>query len=250
MSTNVATTLLAAKQDVQVYEGVLELMGELFFATLEPGNRYVTKPLILNTALYYALGYAQGFYVNGATDRRSKRQQPTYVEDTAGLSDQIYVSVARPITPLRFTTENANARGDDYIQRNQPEKQMNSPTGKIGTRKQIQPGAKFRFFVLAFDAAVPDLPPYVRVGKKRTKALIEWNTLTVSQHSGSFMMNHPVLVDDLAHMPIGDIHFSRMIPFDVIEQGRFEGPYCSITCTNGEEIRIPADVRFLQRWRG
>lgn len=249
MTTTVAPRPTAARQEVQVYEGVLELMGELFFATLEPGNRYVTKPLILNTALYYALGYARGSYVNWASGRRSKRQQPTYVEDTAGLADEIYVSVARPVTPLRFTTENANARGDEYVQRNQPAKQMNSPTGKIGTRKQIQPGAKFRFFVLAFDDAVPDLPAYVRVGKKRTKALVEWNPLPVSRHTGRFMMNHPVLVDDLAHMPIGDIRFSRMIPFDVIEHGRFEGAYCAFTCTDGEKVCLPADLQFLRRWR-
>jgi len=249
MSITIATTQMEAKHDVQVWEGVLELMGELFFATLEPGNRYVTKPLILNTALYYALGYAQGAYVNTAYDQRSKRQQPTYVEDTAAQVDLIYVSVARPITPLRFTTENANARGDDYVQRNQPEKQMNSPTGKIGTRKQIQPGAKFRFFVLTFDGSSPNLPAYVRIGKKRTKALIEWNQLSVLQRSGIFMMNHPVLVDDLARMPIGDIRFSRMIPFDVIEQGRFEGYYFSVTCSDGTAVHLPADLRFLQRWR-
>lgn len=250
MSTTIATKpMAAARQDVQVYEGILELMGELFFATLEPGNRYVTKPLILNTALYYALGYAQSVYVNSAGDQRSKRQQPTYIEDTAALCDRIYVSVAWPITPLRFTTENANARGDDYVQRNQPEKQMNSPTGKIGTRKQIQPGAKFRFFVLTFDGVIPDLPSYVRVGKKRTKALIEWKQLPVRQGSGPFTMNHPVLVDDLARMPLGDIRFSRMIPFDVIERGRFEGSYCSFTCSDGTEVHLPADLRFLQRWR-
>ncbi|MDD3622034.1 MAG: type I-D CRISPR-associated protein Cas5/Csc1 [Methanofollis sp.] len=252
MATTVAPRPTAAGQGVhgvQVYEGVLELMGELFFATLEPGNRYVTKPLILNTALYYALGYARGSYVNWASGRRSKRQQPTYLEDTAGLADEIYVSVARPVTPLRFTTENANARGDEYVQRNQPAKQMNSPTGKIGTRKQIQPGAKFRFFVLAFDGAVPDLPTYVRVGKKRTKALIKWNLLPVRRHTGRFMMNHPVLVDDLAHMPIGDIRFSRMVPFDVIEHGRFEGAYYAFTCTDGEKVCLPADLQFLRRWR-
>jgi CRISPR-associated protein Csc1 len=240
---------MAAKQNLQVYEGVLELMGELFFATLESGNRYITKPLILNTALYYALGYASGSYVNGAADRKSKRQQPTYIEDTAACVDQIYVSVARPITPLRFTTENSNARGDDYIQQNQLEKQINSPTGKIGTRKQIQPGGKFRFFVLTFDGAIPDLPSYVRVGKKRTKALIKWKSLLAKSHSGSFMMNHPVLVDDLARMPMGDIRFSRMIPFDVIEQGRFEGSYYSFTCTDGDKVSLPADLRFLRRWR-
>jgi CRISPR-associated protein Csc1 len=249
MSTTIATTPLAANPDVQVYEGILELMGELFFATLEPGNRYVTKPLILNTALYYALGYARGFYVNVPVNQRSKRQQPTYVEDTATLAGRLYVSVARPITQLRFTTENANARGDDYVQRNQPEKQINSPTGKIGTRKQIQPGAKFRFFVLAFNGISPELPSYIRVGKKRTKALVEWNHLPVRQRSGSFFMNHPVLVDDLANMPLGDIRFSRMIPFDVIEQGRFEGSYCSFTCSDGTEVHLPTDLQFLQRLR-
>lgn len=248
MSATIATTQMASRQDVQVYEGVLELMGELFFATLEPGNRYVTKPLILNTALYYALGYAQGSYVNVAAGR-PKRQKPTYVEDTAALADSVYVSVARPITPIRFTTENANARGDAYVQRNQPEKQVNSPTGKIGTRKQIQPGARFRFFVLSFGGTVPDLPVYVRVGKKRTKALIEWAQLPARQGSGPFLMDHPVLVDDLARMPVGDIRFSRMIPFDVIERGRFDGPFCSFTCSDGTDMKLPTDLRFLQRWR-
>lgn len=248
MQTILAGAKMKRTEGVLVYEGVLELMGELFFATLEPGNRYVTKPLILNTALYYALGYARGLYVN-RTAGRSKRQRPTYIEDTAALADRVYVSVARPITPLRLTTENANARGDDYVQPNHPEKQINSPTGKIGTRKQIQPGARFRFFVMSFDGSEPDLPAYIRIGKKRTKALIEWTAHSVQQKTGSFMMNHPVLVDDLARMPVGDLRFSRMIPFDVIEQGRFDGPFCSFVCTNGDPVQFPTDLRFLQRGR-
>lgn len=248
MQTTITDPMMATRGIVQVHEGMLELMGELFYATLEPGNRYVTKPLILNTALYYALGYAQGAYVNVAAGR-PKRQKPTYVEDTASLADRVYVSVARPIAPLRFTTENANARSDDYIQRNQPEKQMNSPTGKIGTRKQIQPGAKFRFFVLSFDGTEPDLPTYIRVGKKRTKARVEWMSHPARLGTGPFVMNHPVLIDDLARMPVGDIRFSRMLPFDVIEYGRFEGPFCSVTCANGDRVQLPTDIRFLRRWR-
>jgi CRISPR-associated protein Csc1 len=157
--------------------------------------------------------------------------------------------VARPITPLRLTTENANACGDDYVQPNHPEKQINSPTGKIGTRIRIQPGARFCFFVMSFDGSKPDLPVYIRIGKKWTKALIEWTALSVQQKTGSFMMNHPVLVDDLARMPVGDLRFSRMIPFDVIEQGRFDGPFCTFSCSNGDPVQFPTDHRFLQRGR-
>ncbi|MDG6249261.1 type I-D CRISPR-associated protein Cas5/Csc1 [Methanocalculus sp.] len=235
---------------VRAFEGVLELMSELFFASLEPGNNYVTRPIILNTALYYALGYARGNYVNKPVNKRAKKQKPSYVEDTSDIASTLYVSPAQPIGNIRYTSELANARSDDYIQSNRPAKQMNSPTGKIGTRKQIQPGARFRFYVLTFDGKEPDMPPYIRIGKKRSKSLIEWKEIPVSTAAGEFIMNHPVLVDDLAEMPVGDISFRRMQPFDVIERGRFTGQYLTLdgkTPTSG--VVFPAGIRFLRRHR-
>lgn len=235
---------------VRAFKGVLELMSELFFASLEPGNNYVTRPIILNTALYYALGYAQGNYVNKPMNKRAKKQNPSYVEDTSDIAANLYVSPAQPVGNIRYASEIANARSDDYIQSNRPAKQTNSPTGKIGTRKQIQPGARFRFYVLAFDGNEPDMPPYIRVGKKRSKSLIEWREVPISAAAGEFVMNHPVLVDDLAEMPAGDISFSRMQPFDVIERGRFTGRHLVIHDKKPTgSVVFPADVRFLRRHR-
>lgn len=234
----------------RAFEGVLELMSELFFASLEPGNNYVTRPIILNTALYYALGYAQGNYINKPANKRSKKQQPAYIDETRDIADTVYVSPARPIGKLRYTSEISNARSDDYIQHNRPKEQKNSPTGKFGTRKQIQPGAQFRFFVLTFDGSEPDMPPYIRIGKKRSKALVTWREVPVSMAEGEFLMNHPVLIDDLAEMPIGDLSFQRMQPFDVIERGRFVEPHVVLDCgVPTGKIAFPASIRFLRRYR-
>ena len=234
----------------RAFEGVLELMSELFFASLEPGNNYVTRPIILNTALYYALGYAQGNYVNKPVNKRSKKQQPAYIEETNGIVDTIYVSPARPIGSIRYVSELSNARSDDYIQYNRLKEQKNSPTGKIGTRKQIQPGARFQFFVLTFDGSEPDMPPYIRIGKKRSKALVTWREVPVSMTTGEFLMNHPVLVDDLAEMPVGDLSFQRMQPFDVIERGRFIEPHLVLDCgAPAGRVALPASIRFLRRYR-
>ncbi|KUK69689.1 MAG: CRISPR-associated protein Csc1 [Methanomicrobiales archaeon 53_19] len=234
----------------RAFEGVLELMSELFFASLEPGNNYVTRPIILNTALYYALGYTQGNYVNKPANRRTKKQQPAYIEETSDIADTVYVSPARPIGDIRYTSEPSNARSDEYIQYNRLKEQKNSPTGKIGTRKQIQPGARFRFFVLTFDGSEPDMPPYIRVGKKRSKALVTWREVPVSMTDGEFLMNHPVLVDDLAEMPLGDLSFQRMQPFDVIERGRFIEPHLVLDCgAPAGRFALPASIRFLRRYR-
>lgn len=233
---------------IRAFEGVMEMMSELFFASLEPGNNYTTEPIILNTALYYALGYAASPYVNVAQNKRTKKQLPGYVEDTAVIAPSLYVSVADPSGTIRFASELTNARSDDYIQYNKQDKQINSPTGKYGVRKQILPGAIFRFFVLSFNGIEPDMPPYIRVGKKRAKAAVSWQELLVKENCGEFTLNHPVLIDDLKVMPTRDIRFKRMQPFDVIQQGRFSGRFLAIG-ERGETI-FPADIRFLQRLRG
>lgn len=235
---------------VRAFEGSIEMMSELFFASLEPGNNYTTEPIILNTALYYALGYSSGLYVNAPLRKKAKKQNPTYVEDTASIISSLYVSVARPVRDIRYASEITNARGDEYIQYNQPEKQMNSPTGKYGVRKQILPGAVFQFFILSFDGIKPELPAYVRIGKKRAKACLTWTEMGVEQKSGDFLLNHPVLIEDLKDMPSRDIMFKRMQPFDVMERGRFSGGYLVLTHPiSGEKTVFPSNIRFLQRMR-
>lgn len=237
------------ESSVRAFEGVLEMMSELFFASLEPGNNYTTAPIILNTALYYGLGYSSGLYVNFPAGKRSNKQNPTYLEDTGSLFSNLYVSPAQPIEGIRFTSEITNARGDEYVQYTANAKQMNSPTGKYGVRRQIQPGAKFLFYVLSFDGNTPDLPPYIRIGKKRSKAQITWSEKDVSVKSGTFLLNHPVLLEDLDQIPLSDISFMRMQPFDVIKRGKFQGSYIQIKDGIKGEVVFPASIRFLKRIR-
>lgn len=235
---------------LRAFKGNLELMSELYFASLEPGDNFTTETLILNTSLYYALGYAKGNYINLAKKlgRKSAKQIPTYVEDTAEIFERIYVTPAKPISKLEFTTELNNSRSDDYVQSNQlPEEDedANTPTGRFESRKQIQPGAKFSFYVLTFDGIEPDKPPYVRLGKKRCKALVNWEEVTTSISDGVYHTTHPVLIEDLESIPSGDISFKRMQPFDVLQTGRFSGAYAKL----GNEDVLPLTVRFLQRMR-
>jgi CRISPR-associated protein Csc1 len=59
-----SSSLLPHKNGIRAFKGTLELMSELYFASVEPGDNFTTEPIILNTALYYALGYAKGNYIN------------------------------------------------------------------------------------------------------------------------------------------------------------------------------------------
>lgn len=236
--------------EVRAFKGTLELMGELFFASVEPGDNYSTEPIILSTALYYALGYAKGNYINFPVKkgRSSAKQNPTYLADTEAIFQAIYVTPARIINKPKFTTELYNSRSDDYVQSStlsDADSDANTPTGRYGARKQIQPGAKFSFFVLTFDGTKPDMPSYVRLGKKRCKAMVEWEQVPASVLEGDYQTTHPVLIDDLESIPLSGISFKRMQPFDVLQTGHFRGLYVKL----GSKDVLPLNVRFLRRIR-
>lgn len=237
------------EEQVKIYVGEAELMSELFFASKEPGNNYITQPYILNTALYYALGFAKSSYINFPDNKRSKKQKPQYIEDTENIYNSIYITPASPVNDVRYSSENSNSRGDQYVQYNKLEKQVNSPTGKIGKRKQIQPETIFRFFILSYDGLEPELPSYIRIGKKRTKAKLTWNKPNFKIGKGDYTLNHPILIDDLSVIPKKDISFQRMVPFDLIKKGRLNGEYFAINLNAGENTFLPSDLRFLQRRR-
>ena len=202
----------------RAFEGILELMSELFFASLEPGNNYVTQPIILNTALYYALGYAQGNYVNKPANKQTKKQQPAYIEETGDAADTIYVSPARPIGEIHYTSELSNARSDEYIQYNRLKEQKNSPTGKFGTRKQIQSGARFRFFVLTFDGV--NLTCYISVLGKSGPGPRHMARSPGRVIDGEFLMNHPFSLMILKRCLLVTSLFAYAT-VRVIERGRF-----------------------------
>src|SRR5271157_211452 len=115
-----SSSLLPHKNGIRAFKGTLELMSELFFASVEPGDNFTTEPIILNTALYYALGYAKGNYINfpAKKGRGSVKQNPTYIVNTESLFETVYVTPAKVINKPEFTTELNNSRSDDYVQSN------------------------------------------------------------------------------------------------------------------------------------
>lgn len=233
---------LSTSSKIRAFKGTIELMSELFFTSLEVGNTYVTEPIILSTALYYALGYANGNYITIPEGKRKHvKQQPSYVEDTNEIFNKVYITPAKPLRNIRSVTENYNARSDDYIQKSE-DMGVNIP--QYGARKQIQQGAQFLFYLLAFDGFEPNLLPYVRIGKKKCKCLIEWEEVHVKTATGQYHTTHPILSEDINVKMLGDIIFKRMLPFDIIEQATFSGGYIKI----GDDI-LPADARFLRRLR-
>lgn len=245
-----SSSLLPHKNVIRAFKGTLELMSELFFASVEPGDNFTTGPIILNTALYYALGYAKGNYINfpAKKGRGSVKQNPTYIVDTESLFETVYVTPAKVINKPEFTTELNNSRSDDYVQSNNlsnSDSDVNTPTGRYSARKQIQPGARFLFYVLTFDGSKPDMPSYMRLGKKRCKALVEWEEVVASISEGEYRTTHPVLIDDLESIPLRDISFKRIQPFDVLQKGCFSGKYIKLS---SKDV-LPINVRFLRRMR-
>ena len=67
----------------QVIECTLTVLGRLLYASRELGNLVDTGDYILNSALYYALGFSYGTYVN-------IRNKPDYLNETSEIYDIEY----------------------------------------------------------------------------------------------------------------------------------------------------------------
>ncbi len=175
------------------------------------------------------------------------KQNQAYLDDTEELFERIYVTPAKPINRLRFATELNNSRIDEYVQSNKLSKaddNSNTPTGRYGAEADST-RSKVLLLLLTFDGTEPDMPPYIRLGKKRCKALIGWEEVCTTISSGTYKTTHPLLIEDVDSYPLGDISFKRMQPFDVIQRASFSGDYIKLS---GEDV-LPLNVRFLRRMR-
>ena len=236
----------------------LRTSGEIWFASREVGRLADTEPYFLNTALYYAFGFAGGRYVD-------RKFEPTYIADTKAVADEVYVSPATPVNGVdNRITSTYNTSSDDYATINysaedDPDAKQNLPT--YGRRRVLGHGNTLRCYVLArgMDAAELDdeLPGYVRLGKKRGKAKVETERLEVDTETGEYELGHPIGVYDSEQTPIGDLISKQMRPTPMIAQATYRGPHIGLTKpeANSEEyertdpINFPADIQFLRRKR-
>jgi len=241
---------------MQIIEATLTTRGKVGFASREVGRMTDTDPCILNTALHYALGLASGRYVDVS-------HQPTYVEDTADVVDEVYVTPAAPARAERlgsirteYLTTNRNARSDTYATPNYPAD--DDPTGKsernlptFERERALAPENVFRFYLFPYerDAAglTTQLPSYIRLGKKRGKGHVNYRIVDAERRSGTFRLGHPLSVYDHETRPVGGVVMKQMQPTPVWFEGEFESNHYAIEppFPNEERVHYPAEAKFL-----
>lgn len=241
-------------------EVTFRTQGEIWFASREVGRLADTEPYFLNTALYYALGLASGRYVDTLFE-------PTYLEDTAAVADEIYVTPATPAASpgdgiANRITSTYNTSSDDYATINysaqeDPNASKNLP--EYGRRRVLGHGNVLRCYLLGHDTSVAELddrvPGYIRLGKKRGKARVETRELAVEQQTGEYELGHPIGAYDTDQMPVGNLVTKRMRPTPLVAQGSYDGEHVELSepDSNSESGRLsiclPADVTFLKTKR-
>lgn len=243
---------------MQVIEATMSTHGKVGFASREVGRMTDTEPCVLNTALHYALGLAAGRYVDTS-------HQPTYIEDTEEVVNEVYVTPATPAREHRgdsqrtsYITTNRNARSDTYATPNYPA--TDDPTGRSAKNlptfereRALAPGNLFRFYVFPYgrpaDVVADELPQYIRLGKKRGKARVAYRIVKAERRSGSFSLGHPLSIYDHESRPTGGVLMKQMQPTPLVYEGDFETDHYAIEPPFSEErqsrVCYPADAKFL-----
>ncbi len=236
-------------------EATLRVCGEVTFTSREVGRLADTESYVLNTALYYALGLASGRYVD--TDF-----EPTYIEDTTEVAEEIYVSPAAPVpeSSPQFVTSTYNVTRDEYAVINyaaedDPYEGQNLPS--YGQRRSLTSGTNLRFFLVPRDTDVEtlatELPRYIRLGKKRGKARLDVTLRPTVREQGPFRLNHPIGAYDHDTTPVGNVVSKSMKPTPIILQADYEGPHLKIdrqgAATSPDVVSLPAGLSFLKQKR-
>lgn len=240
-------------------EVTLRTQGEIWFASREVGRLADTEPYFLNTALYYAFGLASGRYVDALFE-------PTYVDDTTDVADDVYVTPAAPPGrssdgPANHITSTYNTSSDEYATVNysaqeDPNASKNLP--EYGRRRVLGHGNVLRCYLLGRKSSVEELdnqiPGYVRLGKKRGKARVSTRPLDVEKHTGEYGLGHPIGAYDTDQMPVGNLITKRMRPTPLVVQGDYDGEHVELTDPEREDdsddgVCLPADVTFLKTKR-
>lgn len=250
---------------MQVIEATIRTMGEVGFASREVGRLADTEPYVLNTALYYALGFASGRYVD-------RTFEPTYIEDTDPVADEVYVTPAASIpapdagsVQTDYITSTYSARGDDYATvnysaQNDPNAKQNLPS--FGRRRVLGHGNHLRCYLVPKSISATEIdervPQYIRIGKKRGKARIDTRLVDARRKTDEYELGHPIGAYDHAEPPTGNVITKRMQPTPLILQGDYEGEHLAISTRppdageddgSFERVHLPAGARFLETKR-
>lgn len=234
---------------MNVVEVRLTTQGRVGFASREVGRLADTSEYILNTALYYALGFAGGRYVD-------TEFQPTYIEDTEEVAEELYITPAAPVEQPNYSTAFYNARGDDYATVNysaedDPQQSLNLP--KFGSERRFSHGNQFRLYVIPKESGAREIseqiPGYVRLGKKRGKVRVDTRIVEARRSTGEFVANHPFGVHDYDNTPKSNVVSKKMRPTPIILQAKYEDDHISIPREDRPNAKLPTHLTFLRKKR-
>lgn len=246
---------------VEVIEATLTTHGKVGFVSREVGRMSDTDPYLLNTALYYALGLAQGNYVDTS-------HQPTYKRDTAATAANTYITPGKPVATadgteipsdspsVEYITTNRNARSDSYATPNLPAKDDRNEYADLNTPSFEQercflPENTFRFYIfLAPDSphSIQDLPRYIRLGKDRGKCRVDYREVPFETHSGTYSISHPMSAYDHTDKPDAGVVMKKIPPLTLWIEATFEGQYISIDPDSDDPVAYPhpEELEFLK----
>ncbi|MFB6283637.1 MAG: type I-D CRISPR-associated protein Cas5/Csc1 [Halobacteria archaeon] len=236
---------------MNVLEVRLTTQGRVGFASREVGRLVDTSEYILNTALYYAFGFASGRYVD-------TKFRPTYIEDTADVAEQLYITPAAPIEQPDYSTAFYNARDDEYAivnysAQDDPTGQQDLNLPKFGSERRFTNGNEFRLYVIPKSSKAQDvakmMPGYARLGKKRGKVRVDTRIVEAYKSSGEFVANHPFGVNDYDNTPLSNVISKKMRPTPIILQAKYEDSYLAIPRENQPSAKLPTDLTFLGKKR-
>jgi CRISPR-associated protein Csc1 len=230
---------------LHVVECRLTAQDSLYYASREAGEMFSTRPYLMHTALYYALGLLPSRF-------RTHEQAPRYVEhrDGSTLAGAVYIHPATTIDG-EYHTKRFAAKGDQF---RSASSRGSGNFKETGHQKMLTPQTEFQTFATTTDRETAtqlteQLPAYARVGKKSTTVRVETATHEAEIQEGQFSLGQPVGDIDYpegAYDVRGNLHWERMVPVDLLTAADLAGRHAEVTPEWGSgPVSLPVDTTFL-----
>jgi len=157
------------------------------------------------------------------------------------------------------STSQWNTRLHQYAVKNwkaaeQPKELKGKNLPKFGKERVLDPQNLLTAYILPYEveaaSLISEIPRYIRLGKKKSKARVSTRIIEGTIEEGEFLSNHPFGIYDYEGVPLGDLISVRMRPVPLIIQGRYEGKFIRIPRDGKQEsIVLPYKLEFLKAKR-
>lgn len=236
---------------MHIYQGAIELMDYVFYATVERGKVYETGAFLHNYALTYALRLVESPTYTYA----NSKQEPHYVEELTPLNKKLYITPGAPQqVTYRLVQWNTIREGYAF-----PGKERSIGYPDWGFARVLCPGSRFDFYILVDDFnLLPEAPALrgllegkesrVRLGKFLGKARLGTEKATkVVEKIGDFDVKAYLNWRDLGKDPqVCDV-VATSLPTRLLSRAQFIGVSYYEAHFDDKVVRLPSEMHFLAR---